>query len=103
MPVDREKTLKRLAIILSQIAETADDIARHQAAIAVLNRNGQGANLAQKMLAYVEHMQAINVAEKQRLERLLGRTTPWTTPINEVESQLTATKKNPKPITRLGV
>lgn len=72
MPIDRDKILKQLAITLNQIAETAGDIARHQGAIAALNGNGQSANLAQKMLAYIEHMQAINVAEQQRLERLLA-------------------------------
>jgi len=72
MPINRDKILKQLAVTLNQIAETADDIARHQAAIAALNGNGQNAALAQKMLAYAEHMQAINVAEQLRLERLLG-------------------------------
>ena len=72
MPIDRNKILKHLAITLNQIAETADDIARHQAAITALNGNGQDAALAKKMLAYAEHMQAINVGEQQRLEKLLG-------------------------------
>ena len=71
MPIDRDKILKQLAITLNQIAEAAGYIARHQGAIAA-NGNGQNANLAQKMLAYIEHMQAINVAEQQRLERLLA-------------------------------
>ena len=72
MPIGRDKLLKQLATTLNQIAESAADIARHQAAIAVLNGSGRDASLAQKMLAYAEHMQAINVAEQQRLERMLA-------------------------------
>jgi hypothetical protein len=72
MPIDRDKTLKRLAITLNQIAESAGDIARHRNAIAALNDAGRDSGLAQKMLAYAAHMQAINVVEQQRLERMLA-------------------------------
>jgi hypothetical protein len=78
MSVDREKLLKRLAITLNQIAETADDIAWHQAAIAALNGNGQGANLAQKMLAYAEHM------HQRRRTAAAGRSS-WPTRLNHAD------------------
>jgi hypothetical protein len=74
MSVDRDKILKQLAHVLNQIAEGRENIARQQKAVAELERNGQDASLAHKMLKYAEHVQTIHVAEQQRLEKLLGAT-----------------------------
>jgi hypothetical protein len=72
MSIDREKVLKQLARIMNQMAEGAENVARQRMAVAELERDGQDASLAQKMLKYAEHVQTINLAEQQRLEKLLG-------------------------------
>lgn len=70
---DREKILKQLARIHNQAAEGDGSLARHRKAIAELERHGQDASLAQKVLKYAEHVQSMNHAERQRLERILGK------------------------------
>ena len=72
MSIDREKILKRLAYVHNQAAEGDGSLARHRKAVAELERNGQDASLARKMLAYAEHVQKMNSAERQRLEQILG-------------------------------
>jgi len=57
---------------MNQMAEGAENVARQRMAVAELERDGQDASLAQKMLKYAEHVQTINLAEQQRLEKLLG-------------------------------
>ncbi|HTH34973.1 MAG TPA: hypothetical protein VL976_11420 [Xanthobacteraceae bacterium] len=71
MSVDREKLLKRLAITLNQIAETAEDIARHQAAIAALNGTARAPTWRRR--GWPMPSTCINVAEQQRLEKALGQ------------------------------
>ena len=72
MSIDREKILKQLARVHNQAAEGDGSLARHRKAIAELERHGQDASLAQKVLKYAEHVQSMNHAERQRLERILG-------------------------------
>jgi hypothetical protein len=72
MPIDREKILRQLARVHNQAAEGDGSLARHRKAIAELERHGQDASLAQKMLKYAEHVQTMNLAERQRLEQILG-------------------------------
>ena len=72
MSIDREKILRRLARVHNQAAEGDGSLARHRKAIAELERHGQDASLAQKMLKYAEHVQSMNHAERRRLEQILG-------------------------------
>ena len=72
MPIDRDKILKQLARVHNQVAEGDGSLARHRNAVAELVCNGQDASLARKMLAYAEHVQKMNSAERQRLEQILG-------------------------------
>jgi hypothetical protein len=72
MPIDREEVLRQLARVHNQAAEGDGSLARHRKAIADLERDGQDASLARKMLAYAEHVQNMNPAERQRLEQILG-------------------------------
>jgi hypothetical protein len=72
MSVDRDKILKQLARVMNQVAEGNENIARHRKAVAESERDGQAASLTQKMLKYTEHVLTINLAEQQRLEKLLG-------------------------------
>jgi hypothetical protein len=72
MSIDREKVLKQLARVMNQMAEGDANIARQRMAVAGLERDGQDASLAQKMLKYAEHVQSINRTEQQRLEKVLG-------------------------------
>ena len=72
MSIDREKILRQLARVHNQAAEGDGSLARHRKAIAELERHGQDASLAQKMLKYAEHVQSMNHAERQRLEQILS-------------------------------
>jgi hypothetical protein len=72
MSIDREKILRQLARVHNQAAEGDGSLARHRKAVAELERNGQDASLARKMLAYAEHVQTMNHAERQRLEKIFG-------------------------------
>ena len=72
MSIDHEKILRQLAHVHSQAAEGDGSVARHRKAIAELERNGQDTSLARKMLAYAEHVQKMNSAERQRLDQILG-------------------------------
>jgi hypothetical protein len=72
MSIDREKILKQLARVMNQMAEGEETVARHRKAVAELERDGQHAGLAQKMLKYAEHVQTIHLTEQQRLEKILG-------------------------------
>ena len=72
MPIDREKILKLLAQVMNQLAEGEENVARHRKSVAELERDGQDASLAQKMLKYAAHVQSMNLAEQQRLEKLVG-------------------------------
>lgn len=72
MSIDREKILRQLARVHNQAAEGDGSLARHRKAIAELERHGQDASLAQKMLKYAEHVQSMNHAERGRLEQILG-------------------------------
>ena len=72
MSIDREKILKQLARVHNQAAEGDGSLARHRKAVAELERNGQDASLARKMLKYAEHVQTMSDAERQRLEKMLG-------------------------------
>jgi hypothetical protein len=72
MSIDREKILSQLARVHNQATGDDGSLARHRKAVAELERNGQDASLARKMLAYAEHVQTMNLAERQRLERIFG-------------------------------
>jgi hypothetical protein len=72
MSIDREKILKQLARVMNQMAESEETVARHRKAVAELVRDGRHAGLARKMLKYAEHVQTIHLAEKQRIEKMLG-------------------------------
>jgi len=72
MSIDREKILKHLARVMNQVAEGDENVARHRKAVADLVRDGRDASLAQKMLKYAEHVHSSNLAEQQRLEKMLG-------------------------------
>jgi hypothetical protein len=72
MSIDREKILKQLARVMNQVAEGKETVARNRKAVAELIRDGQDESLALKMLKYAEHMQSTNLAEQQRLEKMLG-------------------------------
>jgi hypothetical protein len=72
MSIDREKVLKQLARVMNQMAEGDENVARQRMAVAELERDGQDASLAQKMLKYTEHVQTIHLAKQQRLEKMLG-------------------------------
>jgi hypothetical protein len=72
MSIDREKILQQLARVMNQVAEGEETVARHRKAVAELERDGQHASLAQKMLKYAEHVQTIHRTEQQRLEKILG-------------------------------
>jgi hypothetical protein len=72
MSIDGEKILRQLAHVHNQAAEGDGSLARHRKAVAELERNGQDASLARKMLAYAEHVQKMTSAERQRLEQILG-------------------------------
>jgi hypothetical protein len=70
MSIDRETVLKQLARAMNQVAEGAENVARQRMAVAELERVGQDASLAQTMLKYAEHVQTMNLAERQRLEKI---------------------------------
>jgi hypothetical protein len=72
MIIDRDKILRQLARVHNQAAEGDGSLAGHRKAVADLERDGQDASLAQKMLKYAEHVQTMNLAERQRLEQILG-------------------------------
>ena len=72
MSIDREKILKQLARVMNQVAESEETVARSRKAVAELGRDGQDVSLALKMLKYLEHVQSINRAEQQRLEKILS-------------------------------
>jgi hypothetical protein len=72
MSIDREKILRQLARVHNQAAEGDGSLARHRKAIAELERDGQDASLARKMLKHAEHVQTMNFSERQRLEKMLG-------------------------------
>ena len=72
MSTDREKILQQLARVMNQVAEGEETVARHRKAVSELERDGQHASLAQKMLKYAEHVQTIHLTEQQRLEKILG-------------------------------
>jgi hypothetical protein len=75
MSIDREKVLKQLARVMNQTAEGDENVARQRKAVVELERDGQDATLARKMLKYAEHVQTMTLAERQRLERILGERT----------------------------
>jgi hypothetical protein len=79
MSIDREKILRQLARVHNQVAEGDGSLARHRRAVAELERDGQDASLVRKMLVYAEHVQTMNLAERQRLENIFGEK------INELE------------------
>ena len=72
MSIDRDKVLKQLAHVMNQAEEGEGNVARHRKAMAELERDGQDASLARIMLIYAEHVQTMNLAERQRLEKMLG-------------------------------
>jgi hypothetical protein len=72
MSIDREKILKYLARVMNQVAESDETVTRHRKAVAELERDSRDASLARKMLAYSEHVQKMNSADRQRLEQILG-------------------------------
>jgi hypothetical protein len=72
MYIDRNKFLRQLALVHNRIMEGDGNVARHRKAVAELERDGQDAGLAQKMLIYAEHVQTMNLTERQRLERIFG-------------------------------
>jgi hypothetical protein len=72
MFINREKILRQLAHVHNQAAEGDGNLARHRKAIAELERDGQDASLARKMLTYAEHVQKMSHAERQRLKQILG-------------------------------
>ena len=72
MSIDREKILRQLARAHNQAAEGEGSLARHRKAIAELERSGQDASLARKMLTYAEHVQKMSHSERRRLEQILG-------------------------------
>jgi hypothetical protein len=57
---------------MNQVAESEETVARHRKAVAELERDCQDASLALKMRKYAEHVQSTNLAEQQRLEKMLG-------------------------------
>jgi hypothetical protein len=71
MSIDREKIQKQLARVMNQVADSEETVARNRKAVAELERDGRDVSLATKMLKYLEHVQSINLAEQQRLEKLL--------------------------------
>jgi hypothetical protein len=72
MSIDREKILKQLAHVMNQLLEGEENVSRHRKATVELERDGQDASLARIMLIYAEHVQTMNLAERQRLEKMLG-------------------------------
>jgi hypothetical protein len=72
MTIDREKILRQLARVHNQATGDGGSLARHQKAVAELTRDGQDASLVRKMLKYAEHVQTMPLAERQRLEGILG-------------------------------
>jgi hypothetical protein len=72
MSINREKILRQLADVHNQVAGDDGNLARHRTAVAELERDGQDASLARKMLAYSEHVQKMTLAERQRLRQILG-------------------------------
>jgi hypothetical protein len=72
MSIDREEILKQLARVMNQVAESTETVARNRKAVTELGRDGQDVSLATKMLKYLEHVQSINLAEQQSLEKMLG-------------------------------
>jgi hypothetical protein len=72
MSIDREKILKQLARVMNQVAESEETVARHRKVVVELERDGQDASLARKMLNYAEHVHSNNLVEQQRLEKVLG-------------------------------
>jgi hypothetical protein len=72
MSIDREKILKQLAQVMNQMSEGEENVARHRKAAAELERDGRDASLARIMLIYAEHVQSMNLAERRRLEKMLG-------------------------------
>ena len=71
-PSTVKRFLRQLARVHNQAAEGDGSLARHRKAIAELERDGQDASLVRKMLTYAEHVQNMNLAERQRLEQILG-------------------------------
>jgi hypothetical protein len=72
MPIDREKILRQLARVHNQAAEGEGSLARHRKSVAELERHGQDASLARKVLKYAENVQSMKHAERQRLDQILG-------------------------------
>jgi hypothetical protein len=72
MSIDREKILRQLARVHNQATGDHGSLTRHRKAVAELVRDGHDASLARKMLKYAEHVQTMTLAERQRLEEILG-------------------------------
>jgi hypothetical protein len=72
MSIGREKILKQLARVMNQVAESEETVARNRKAVAELERDGQDVSLAMKILRCLERVRSINLAEQQRLEKILG-------------------------------
>jgi hypothetical protein len=72
MSIDRDKIVRQLARVMNQVADSEETVARSRKAVAELQRDGRDVSLATKMLKYLEHVQSINLAEQQRLEKMLG-------------------------------
>jgi hypothetical protein len=72
MSIDREKILRQLTHVHNQVVGGDGSLARHRKSVAELERNRQDASLARKMLKYAEHVQAMNLTERQKLERIFG-------------------------------
>jgi hypothetical protein len=72
MSINRDKILKQLARAMNQVAKSEETVARNRKAVVELERDGRDVSLATKMLKYLEHVQSINLAEQQRLEKMLG-------------------------------
>jgi hypothetical protein len=57
---------------MNQVSESEENVAKHRKAVAELERDGQDAGLARKMLKDAEHVQTTSLAEKHRLQRILS-------------------------------
>ena len=75
MSIDREKILRQLARVHNRATGDDGSLARHRKVVADLERDGQDASLARKLLAYAEHVQTMTLDERQRLEGILGERT----------------------------
>jgi hypothetical protein len=71
--MDRQQTMEHLALAEEHVRVGAKNVARQREMIAELERDGHDTTQARSLLAHFEQVQAMHVADRERLLRELHR------------------------------